>query len=78
MPLTIPGDVSGDGKVTAYDASLVLRYVVGLTDFSVERKQAAYVTGDGTITALDAVLILQYTVGLITQFPVQLAGEVGE
>ena len=61
-------DVSGDGKITAYDASLVLRYVVGLTDFEIAQRQAADVTGDGTITALDAALILQYTVGSITQF----------
>ncbi|MBC8229936.1 T9SS type A sorting domain-containing protein [bacterium] len=66
-----PGDVSGNGEVTAYDASLVLQYVVGLTDLSVEQQLAADVTDDDTITALDAALILQYTVGLITQFPVQ-------
>lgn len=63
------GDVSGDGKITAYDASLVLRYIVGLTDLSVEQKQVADVTDDNTITALDAAFILQYCVGLITEFP---------
>ena len=71
VPLAVPGDVSGNGQVTAYDASLVLRYVVGLTNLSEEQRQAADVTGDGTVTALDAALILQYTVGLITQFPIQ-------
>ncbi len=65
------GDVSGDGIVTAYDASLVLKYIVGLTELSVEQKQVADVTDDGTITALDAALILQYSVGLITEFPNQ-------
>jgi hypothetical protein len=65
------GDVSGNCEITAYDASLVLQYVVGLTDFSTAQQQAADVTGDGTITALDAALILQYTVGLITKFPAQ-------
>ena len=71
VPLAVPGDVSGNGKVTAYDASLVLRYVVGLTNFSEEQRQAADVTGDDTVTALDAALILQYTVGLITKFLAQ-------
>ncbi|MBM3239033.1 T9SS type A sorting domain-containing protein [Candidatus Poribacteria bacterium] len=64
-----PGDVSGNGSVTAYDASLVLQYVVGLRELSDEDIDIADVTGDGHVTALDAALILQYTVGLITQFP---------
>ena len=71
LPENLPGDVSGDDKVTAHDASLVLQYVVGLTDFSTIQQQAADVTNDGDTTALDAALILQYTVGLITEFPVQ-------
>jgi|GEM_PF-4398450 len=63
------GDVSGNGEVTAYDASLVLRYVVGLIELSLEARNAADVSGNKTITALDAALILQYTVQLITSFP---------
>lgn len=63
------GDISGDGEVTAYDASLVLQHVVGLIELSPDAKEAADVTNDGTISALDAALILQYTVGLITKFP---------
>ena len=66
-----PGDVSRDGQITAFDASLVLQYVVKLTELSQEQKNNADVTDNGTVTALDAALILQYTVGLITQFPVQ-------
>ncbi|MBM3240700.1 T9SS type A sorting domain-containing protein [Candidatus Poribacteria bacterium] len=67
----LPGDVSGNGSITAYDASLVLQYIVGLRELSDEDIDAADVTGNGTVTALDAALILQYTVGLITQFPVE-------
>jgi len=63
------GDVSGNGQITAYDASLVLQYVVGLIELSPEQQKAADVTGNGTISALDAALILQYTVGLIKSFP---------
>jgi len=65
------GDVTGDGHVTAYDASLVLQYVVGLIKLSLDEQAIADVTGDNTVSALDATLILQYTVGLITQFPVE-------
>jgi hypothetical protein len=65
------GDVSGDGNVTAYDASLVLQFVVGLRNLSSVERKAADVTNDGNVTALDAALILQHTVGLITQFPVE-------
>jgi len=28
-----PGDVSGDGSITAYDASLILQYIVNLIDY---------------------------------------------
>jgi hypothetical protein len=65
------GDLSGNKKVTAFDASLVLRYIIGLIDLSPEQKIAADVTGDKTVSALDAALILQYTVGLITQLPIE-------
>ena len=64
-----PGDVSGNGAVTAYDAALVLQIVVGLIN---ELPLAAIGDVSGNdITAYDAALILQYTVGLITQFPVE-------
>jgi len=66
-----PGDVSNNGKVTAYDAAMVLQYVVGLITLSPKQQQAADVTGDKTVSALDAAWILQYTVGLIVEFPVQ-------
>jgi hypothetical protein len=66
------GDVSEDGNVTAYDAALVLQYVVGMINLSEAQLKAADVTGNGTVSALDAALILQYTVGLITQFPAEI------
>jgi hypothetical protein len=58
------GDVSGDGRVTAGDATLVLRYIVGLPAFAEKQKIAADVSGDGRITAGDATLILRKVVGL--------------
>ena len=63
------GDVSGDGNITAYDASLVLQYVVGLIELSPKEWEAADVTDNDKVSALDAALILQYSVGLITEFP---------
>ena len=67
--ITKLGDVSGNGEITAYDASLVLQHVVGLRELSPDERKVADVTGDDTISALDAAWILQYTVGLITSFP---------
>ena len=65
------GDISGNGNVTAYDASLAIQFIVGLITLSPKQQQAADVTGDETVSALDAAWILQYTVGLIVEFPVQ-------
>ena len=58
------GDVNGDGKVSAYDASMILQHTVGLIDLT--GVAAADVNKDGKISAYDASMILQYTVGLIT------------
>jgi len=63
------GDVSGDGLVTAYDASLIMRAVVGLSPLDARQHEAAEVSGDGKITAYDAALILRYVVGLIDSLP---------
>lgn len=58
------GDVNGDGKVTAYDASLILQHTANLVDLT--GVAAADVNKDGKITAYDASMILQYTAGLVT------------
>jgi parallel beta-helix repeat protein len=77
-PTPLPrGDVSGNGSVTAFDASLVLQHVVGLINLSESQfpkgaaDVGADVTGNKVVSALDAALILQYTVGLITKFPAE-------
>ena len=68
-PLAVPGDVDGNGKIEAYDASLILQYVVGkINNITVA---AADVDGNGKIEAYDASLILQYVVGKINSFPVE-------
>jgi len=65
------GDVNGDGKITAEDASLVLQHVVGKIILTQEQQARADVTGDGSISAFDAAEILRYSVGIITVFPAQ-------
>lgn len=64
-PLPVLGDGDGDGVVTAQDAALLLRYLVGLETLPLERLSLLDVDGDGAITAADAAKILQYVVGLI-------------
>ena len=71
----LPGDVDGDGEVTASDARLALRAAVGLDDsaegydFSEPTNRcyrAADVDGEAGISASDARLILRAAVGLET------------
>jgi len=65
------GDVSGDGKISAYDAGLTARLAVGLDELTVEKLAIADVSGDGEVTAYDAALIARRAVGLIEKFPVE-------
>ncbi|MEW5799683.1 MAG: right-handed parallel beta-helix repeat-containing protein [Bacteroidota bacterium] len=65
----LPGDVSGNGLITAFDGSLVLRHIVGADSLNAVQQIAANVSGDTTISALDASYILRYVVGLISGFP---------
>ena len=61
-----PGDVDGDGSVTAADARLALRAAVGLETYAAGSREALAcdINGDGEITAEDARLILRTAVGL--------------
>lgn len=72
----IEGDVSLNGSVSAFDASLILEYVVnpGGNPLNPLQQSVADVSGNGSITAYDASLILQYVVGLITAFPSEVGG----
>ncbi len=64
------GDANCDGAVTAADASLILRALVGLDKLSARGALNADVNSDGKITAADASAILRYLVGLIERLPV--------
>ncbi len=64
--IIVPGDVDGDGNISASDARLALRASVGLETYdetSVQYKAAKVKSAD-TISASDARLILRASVGL--------------
>ena len=57
--------------ITAADAALILRSIVGLSALSPRGTLNADVDGDGEVTAADAAMILRYVVGLIASFPAE-------
>lgn len=63
------GDVSLNGQVLAFDASLVLQSVVSSIVLSPLQRLVADVSGVGGVSAFDATLILQYAAGVIRAFP---------
>ena len=64
------GDVDLNGKIQAYDASQILKYLVDYIDLDRTQLFNAEVSGNDTLTAYDASLIAQYIVHLIDMFPV--------
>jgi hypothetical protein len=62
------GDVSMNGEVKPYDASLVLQHSVSAIVLTEKQQGVADVSGNGLISSYDASLILQYSVGLISRF----------
>jgi PKD repeat protein len=70
------GDVSGNDRVQSFDASVLLRYLVGLLPLNDLPRDsiAADVSGNGDLNAFDASLILRFAAGLIDKFPVDTAG----
>lgn len=62
------GDVSMNGEVKPFDASLVLQHAAGNIVLTTKQQSVADVSGNGAITSYDASLILQYSVGLISKF----------
>lgn len=63
------GDVTDDGKVTAADSRLVLRFSASLETPTPMQYALADVNGDASITATDAQAILQYASALINHLP---------
>ena len=56
----VPGDVNGDGVVTAADANLAMRMALSL----IEPIAAADANGDGTISIADANIIMRWALNL--------------
>ena len=66
------GDVSANGQLQAYDASLTLQAAVSLIELEPHQLLAADASGDGEISAFDALLILEYVAGLRPNVPAGL------
>lgn len=63
------GDVSLNGQVLAYDASLVAQSLVFLIALNPLQISVGDVDGDNLVTGLDATYILQWVAGIISAFP---------
>ena len=63
------GDVSGNGRVTAYDAALVGRHCQGAIQLSGADSVAADVDNDCGITERDGRFILRYVTGEFSEIP---------
>jgi hypothetical protein len=59
---TLIGDCDRDGRISAADALLILKHIVGKPTDGFDR-QAADANGDGQIAANDALVVLQIVVG---------------
>ena len=68
------GDVSMNGEVKPFDASLVLQHAVAAIVLTDKQQGVADVSGNGMISSYDASLILQYSVGLISRFDPEPGG----
>jgi hypothetical protein len=64
-----PGKTRGEdipaGVVSAYDASLVLRFIAGIDAPGPDARRAADADGNGNIDVFDAALIARYAVGIL-------------
>ena len=60
----IKGDVNGDDKVDAKDATRIAQYITGTRPFTEKEKKLADVNGDGKVDAKDRTKIQQYIVGM--------------
>ncbi|MGI6264542.1 MAG: CotH kinase family protein [Acutalibacteraceae bacterium] len=66
----MPGDVNGDGEVSAEDALMALQAATGKIALSPEQETAGDINGDGEVSAEDALMILQFATAKIDAFPV--------
>ncbi len=69
LPEKLIGDVDLNGELQAYDASLILKHIVGSVILTNEQLSLANVTQDTSVSSLDASVILQYVVQLVDSLP---------
>jgi hypothetical protein len=62
------GDVSLNGTINPYDASLILQHAVSNIVLTPAQQKVADLSKNGSITSFDASMILQYNVGLVATF----------
>lgn len=55
----LAGDTDGNGRLTAYDARLLMQYLTSRVTLTDGQKQRADINGDGVLNATDASLILR-------------------
>ncbi len=60
----IPGDVNGDGRVSAIDARWTLQHVAGTRELDEHYLKLADVNNDGKVSAIDTRWILQMVAGI--------------
>jgi len=63
------GDITGDGKTTVQDITILTRHSLGLSQMSESQLVNADVNGDGVVDVRDIALLMQYALGLIDSFP---------
>ncbi len=57
------GDANGDGILSVVDATLIQRYLSGITDFSSTQIQIADINRDGRVSVADATTVQKKLVG---------------
>ena len=62
------GDVSMNGVIRPYDASLILQHTVGRISLTTDQLSVADVNGDNATNESDATDILRFSVGLLSSF----------
>lgn len=62
--VAIKGDANGDGKINAADATEILKFVVGLRDFSGTTYSNVDLNLDGLVNLADATEVLKIVIGL--------------
>ncbi len=65
------GDANSDGIVDSYDATLIMKYDVGMIGAEDLDLSVCDVDGDGVVDSYDATLIQKYDVGMIDKFPAE-------